>query len=154
MATQTPNPDIPSDIQSLLEIFEASLAEVRFPDVDLGTLRALVADVEARATEVARLDEQVRVARQALDDAQGELRKAARRGLAYARVYAEDNPALSGALEGVSLDDARRREREPKKPGRKRRGPGKGAAERADGPEAGQKVTAELPFAEAKSEAA
>lgn len=140
MGTET-NAAIPADIQELLDVFAKSLSDVRFPDVDGAALESLAAAVRGHATELAQLGEKVRAAQQALETAQLELRKAARRGLAYARVFAEGNPALSEKLAGLSLDDG---DAPADKPARKRPGRPPKADRAAKG--AGKKAAAEQPL--------
>src|SRR5690606_18703229 len=124
------------------------LGDLQFPDVDLERLGVLAGQVRERAAEVARLSEEVRVAREELDQAQDELRKTARRGLAYARVYAEGDGALSEQLDALALG----KEPDADAPARKRRGRGKARASGSDragkdaAKDAAREPTGELPF--------
>ena len=102
-------PVVPLSVQALLDLFATSLADVRFADVDAKSLARIAADVEAAAQAEA-------VARSALDAAQVVLQEKqeallllAQRALAYARVYAENDPTLSGSLEALTLPRATRR---------------------------------------------
>jgi hypothetical protein len=144
MATDSKVAPIPSDIEEFIEFFAEHLGGLQFPDVDLDTLGALAGQVRERAAEVARLNEQVRAAREELDRAQEALRKTARRGLAYARVFAEGDGELSAELGGLALG----REQSADQPVRKRRGPGKARAAASEpAKEPAREATAELPFA-------
>ncbi len=90
-------------VQALLDLFATSLADVRFADVDAKALARSAAEVEAaaQAEAVARLA--LDAAHVALQDKQEALLLQAQRALAYARVYAENDPTLSGSLETVGL---------------------------------------------------
>ncbi|GAB4570557.1 MAG: hypothetical protein Tsb0020_25410 [Haliangiales bacterium] len=146
---------IPADIAAFLSVFDEHLSELSFPDVDGELLRRQVAEVSRESDALARLSEQLREQRQAVERAEATLRRLAERGLAYAKVYADGDPALSAALDELSLGAA-----PASKPSRKRRGRGKGKAKAAgeagevgevgDGKAGdGRAATAELPFARA-----
>ncbi len=96
-------------VQALLDLFATSLADVRFADVDGPSLARCAADVEAaaQAEVVARcaLD----AAHLALQEKQEALLQRAQRALAYARVYADSDPALAASLEAIGLPRATRR---------------------------------------------
>ena len=100
--TLSDNP-IPSSIQTLLEIFESELASVKFPDVDKKVLDAAAEVVKARAEEVARAEATLDAARAALLESQDGLLQKGQRALAYARIFAEENPELSARLDTVQL---------------------------------------------------
>ena len=100
---------IPPPIQTLLDLFTTTLADVRFADVDGQTLARCAAGVEATADAVAAAQAALDVAREALRDKQDVLLREAQRALAYARVYAESDEALSKRLEAVTLPRATRR---------------------------------------------
>ena len=99
--------------ESLLSIFQTTLAEVRFGDIDATSLTRAAADVEAAAGVVA-------TAQAALDDARRQLASCdealtvhATRALAYARVYAETDPALRQQVDAITLPRAPRRGKNP-----------------------------------------
>ena len=102
---------IPQPIQALLDVFSTALADVRFADVDAQALARSASDVEAAADVVATAQSALDAARQALDERQDALFVQAQRALAYARVYAETDEALSTQLDAVSLPRAVRRSR-------------------------------------------
>jgi multidrug efflux pump subunit AcrA (membrane-fusion protein) len=102
---------IPAPVRTLLDLFTTSLADVRFADVDGETLTRSAADVEAAAEAVAAAQLALDSALEALQERQDALLQRAQRALAYARVYAESDDALSGRLEAVSLPRALRRSR-------------------------------------------
>ena len=96
-------------VQALLDLFATSLADVRFADVDGPSLARCAAEVEAaaQAEVVARLA--LDAASAALQEKQEALLQRAQRALAYARVYAESDPALAASLEAIGLPRAARR---------------------------------------------
>ncbi len=102
---------IPAPIQTLVTLFTTSLADVRFADVDAPTLARLSADVEAAAEAAAAAQSALDVARDALQERQDALLLQAQRALAYARVYAEGDAALSQQLDTVNLPRPTRRAR-------------------------------------------
>jgi hypothetical protein len=102
---------IPPPIRTLLDLFATSLADVRFADVDGETLGRLAADVEAASEAVAAAQVALDAAQQVLHQKQEALLQRAQSALAYARVYAESDEALSTQLDGVSLPRSPRRAR-------------------------------------------
>jgi hypothetical protein len=102
---------IPAPIQTLLDLFTTALADVRFADVDGQTLASSAAEVEVAARSVAAAQAALDGAREALQVRQDALLQKAQRALAYARVYAESDEALSQKLDAVSLPRAPRRPR-------------------------------------------
>jgi len=102
---------IPPPIQTLLDLFTTALADVRFADVDGQTLGRCAAEVESAAESVASAQAALDAAREALLLKQEVLLQRAQCALAYARVYAEGDEALSTRLDGVSLPRSMRRAR-------------------------------------------
>jgi hypothetical protein len=102
---------IPAPIQTLLELFATSLADVRFADVDGQTLGRCAAEVEAAAEGVAAAQAALDAVRETLRQKQDALLQMAQCALAYARVYAESDEALTSKLDGVSLPRSTRRPR-------------------------------------------
>ena len=100
--------EIPASVQTLLELFATSLADVRFADVDGHTLARFAADVEAAAETMTAAQAALDAAREALQDKQERLMQQAQRALAYARVYAENDATLSAQLDLVTLPRAAR----------------------------------------------
>jgi hypothetical protein len=92
---------ISSQIQAVLELFEGPLSELRFADIDAAALRRLAADVETAAGEVDAQQLALTRLRAALDEKQEQLLTQAQRALAYARVYAENDDALSARLAAI-----------------------------------------------------
>ncbi len=102
---------IPAPIQTLVQLFTTSLADVRFADVDGQTLGRCAAEVDSAAGAVASAQAVLDAAREALQLKQDILLQRAQSALAYARVYAENDEALSTQLDAVSLPRSMRRPR-------------------------------------------
>jgi hypothetical protein len=102
---------IAAPIQTLLDLFATSLADVRFADVDGPSLARYAAAVDAAAERVAAAQLALDAARGVLQESQDALLAQAQRALSYARVYAEGDERLSAELEAVTLPRATRRSR-------------------------------------------
>ena len=102
---------IPAPIQSVLELFATSLADVRFADVDAEVLARVAGDVEEAAGILEAAQAALDAAREGLQEKQDALLQQAQRALAYARVYAETDESLSARLEAITLPRAPRRSR-------------------------------------------
>ncbi len=94
---------ISNQIQAALELFEGTLGEVRFADIDAKTLARAAADVNDVATRVAAAQVALDSARAALDERQNALLEQVQRALAYARVYAENDEGLRRRLDAIRL---------------------------------------------------
>lgn len=114
---------IPSRVRDILALFEGPLADARFGDLDAGALDELAARVRDRAREVDDARASLDAAHAALEEARAILSRRAEQGLAYAKVFAEGDPALAADL--ASLDG----EPELRAPRRARK---KNGAERGD----------------------
>lgn len=93
-------------VQAVLDLFQGPLADVRFADVDAAGLASVAAEVESAAAAVARQESQLSDLRQSLTERQDALLVLAQRALAYARVYAEHDEALTEQLARISLPRA------------------------------------------------
>jgi hypothetical protein len=102
---------IPPPVQSLLDLFATSLAEVRFGDVDAKTLASAAADVQAAAAIVTGAQSALDEARRTLHELEEALLQNAHRAAAYARVYAENDAALSERVSAIALPRPTRRAR-------------------------------------------
>lgn len=100
---------LPTSVRYLAELFADALAAVKFPDVDAAALASSVARVDAMATDVARLEEELAKAKQNVDAARDDLLRMSARAHAYARVFAEDDEGLRARLEAITLPRARPR---------------------------------------------
>jgi hypothetical protein len=106
MTVQDP---VAAPIRALLELFVGELALVKFPELDAEVLRDAAGQVSSRSEALARAEAAVERARVELGEAQETLQQKAQRALAYARIYAEDQPELAGKLEDITLPRAQRR---------------------------------------------
>ena len=93
-------------VQAVLELFQGPLADQRFADVDAAGLLNLAGAVEQSAAAVAEQEASLSELRQTLADRQDSLLLLAQRALAYARVYAEHDDALSEQLARIALPRA------------------------------------------------
>jgi hypothetical protein len=93
-------------VQAVLELFKGPLSDVRFADVDAAGLANLAAEVEGAASAVAQQEAQLNELRQTLAERQDALLLLAQRAVAYARVYAEHDEALSEQLANITLPRA------------------------------------------------
>ena len=93
-------------VQAVLDLFQGPLADVRFADVDAAGLASVAAEVESAAAAVARQEAQLSELRQSLTERQDALLVLAQRALAYARVYAEHDEALTEQLARIALPRA------------------------------------------------
>ena len=102
---------IPSPVRTIVDLFSSDLADVRFGDVDAKTLASLASEVEAAAEALASAQALLDDARSKLQERQDVLLHQAQRALAYARVYAAADDALSARIEAISLPRPARRAR-------------------------------------------
>jgi hypothetical protein len=98
-------------IQTILDLFATDLAEVRFADLDAKALERVATDVKSAADVVASAELALEAARAALQEKQDALLQHTQRALAYARVYAENDEAMSVRLEAITLPRPTRRSR-------------------------------------------
>jgi ElaB/YqjD/DUF883 family membrane-anchored ribosome-binding protein len=89
-------------LDSLMDFFRAELASVQFPGVDAKVLDAASTRIEAALATVRRAESELDAARAALAAAQDDAQQKAQRALAYARVYAQDDPALLARLDALT----------------------------------------------------
>jgi hypothetical protein len=89
---------IRADLRAILDLFTSELREIAFPGVDAAVLRKHADEVKARARDLERARQALDAARAALDERTQSLAALASRALAYARIYAADQPALAARL--------------------------------------------------------
>jgi hypothetical protein len=102
---------IPPPVQAVLDLFATDLADVRFGDLDAPALARIAGEVQAASEVVVAAQLALDVARGALHERQEMLIQQAQRALAYARVYAESDVALTARLDAITLPRASRRAR-------------------------------------------
>jgi hypothetical protein len=108
--------------RSVLELYSTALADVRFPDLDLASLRELAGQVRDAQHDVDDLEAQLRHANERVAEQNAALQVRAERALSYARIYAEGNAELTAqiaAIQGAPTSDSSA----PKRRGRARRPP-------------------------------
>lgn len=94
---------ISAQVKELLSIFRDDLSGVAFPDVSQKILEELVEQVRTKTAELDEANARAAAARDALDASQNELLQKCVRGLAYAKVYAEDREELLDKLSSINL---------------------------------------------------
>jgi hypothetical protein len=90
-------------VQAVVTLFEGPLAGVRFADVDAAGLSKLAAEVTGAASELERQEAALTQLRQDLAQRQEALLSLAQQALAYARIYAEGDEALTAELNAIAL---------------------------------------------------
>lgn len=98
--------ELPPLVREVLAVFEDELSEVRFGDVDAERLREVAARVRAAELEVEEARVRLDAARRLHDDELAGLSALAQRALAYARIYAEGDPALADRLAPLGAPEA------------------------------------------------
>lgn len=120
------DPVVPPALLALHAIFTSALQDLRFGNFDESVLGAAIAQVGARADAVAAAEAALAEARAGLAQAQDELLHTGQRALAYARIYAEDDPELSERLLSLAATlGGRDTPAAAKEPVRRRGRPGK-----------------------------
>jgi hypothetical protein len=98
-----PMSPIPPPVQAVLDLFDRELAEVRFGDVDAKRLSALASEVQSAAVALEAHEATTAKLRAALAERQETLLQQAQRALAFARIYAEEDAALSAKVAEITL---------------------------------------------------
>jgi hypothetical protein len=134
---------IPTTVQEVLDLFEGELAHMKFGDLEEAVLAKASQEVVLAAEAAEKAEATLTAARAVLAEQQESLLKKAQRALAYLRVYAEGDAALSARLEQITLPRPLRRsskvegaesDKSPPPAAERRRGrPRKGAYSPADG---------------------
>jgi hypothetical protein len=88
----------PALARQVLELYAEALRDVRFPDLDLALLEEAREALLVSQLEVERSEAQLQAARVELEAKSDALHTKAERALAYARVFALGDPALSARL--------------------------------------------------------
>lgn len=104
-----PQNAISDPLKALLGLFDGDLRELKFPDVDAQVLTTTARAVVAAAESVAEAEAALEAAREELQRHQDALLHKAQRALAYARVYAEEQPELLEKLALITLPRPPRR---------------------------------------------
>lgn len=91
-------------LDSLLHVFETTLADVPFPDVSGGSLREAQDAVLDKSDAVKAAEAALAAARESEREARIAFEKLGKRALAYAQVYADGNEALVAKLADIARD--------------------------------------------------
>ncbi len=108
MAPSSPSP-LSDSLKALLGLFESDLRDLKFPDVDAELLADTARAVLAAAEEVAEAESTLDAARTELQRRQEALLQKGQRALAYARVWAEEQPEVLEKLALINLPRPPRR---------------------------------------------
>ena len=96
-------------LETLLELFKTDLRDLKFPDVDAERLSEAAGAVFAAAEDVSAAEAVLDSARAELQRNQEALLQKGQRALAYARVWAEEQPELLEKLALIHLPRPGRR---------------------------------------------
>jgi hypothetical protein len=103
-------------LQAVVALFRGPLQTVRFADIDAVGLSNLAAEAESAASEVEAQEAKLTQLRQALVQKQEALLGLAQQALAYARIYAEGDEALTAELNDIALPRATKPRKAAAKP--------------------------------------
>jgi hypothetical protein len=98
---------VPPLARAVLDVFRDALADVRFPDVDRATLEESEAELLAAQIALEAAEFELERARASVAERSASLTSRAQRALAYAKVFAEDDPVLRDRLDSLSAPRAR-----------------------------------------------
>ena len=145
-------------LQAVVALFRGPLQTVRFADIDAVGLSNLAAEAESAASEVEAQEAKLVQLRHALAQKQEALLGLAQQALAYARIYAEGDEALTAELNDIALPRATKPRKAAAKPlvGRDSAEPTAEAAPRSEGPaeESSSAAAAAAPNSDESAEAA
>lgn len=148
MSSNHPGSDpVTPAICSLIDAFGVHPESLCFPGVDHESLAADAQAVREAAQLLAQREQALAEARAQLDEHRQRLQARAVRGLAYARVYAQDDEALAERLASIELSPKRSAPRRAKKAPRRPR-------TRRTKPAVADESVTELPFSADEAPAA
>jgi hypothetical protein len=102
MSSTSPKRDpLPPFCRDVLQLYTEALAEVRFPDLDLGSLQASAEQVRSAQLAVERVEAKLETARAQLQEQLDAMTGRAERALAYAQVFARTDPTLQARVDQV-----------------------------------------------------
>jgi hypothetical protein len=107
-------------VRQVIELYAETLPQARFPDLDLEVLQAERDKLHVAQLALERAEAELAEAQATLDAAAAALEVKAERALAYARVYASGDAALSARLADFSRKKPER-EGEPATPRKRKR---------------------------------
>ena len=94
---------VPKGVRRVLTLFDEELSAVAFPDVSRASLQRAEEALQRATAEQRELETHLAAATEAVAAAQAALEQHAARALAYARVYAEGDPALAEKVAALAL---------------------------------------------------
>ena len=115
----------PMFARQVIELYADALSEVRFPDLDLDTLRSARDELQSAQLQLDAIESEMQRSRSAVEAQAVALDALADRALAYARVYAGQDGALATRIADMGRKRAapassgaapKRRGRAPKSP--------------------------------------
>ncbi|HEX2731107.1 MAG TPA: hypothetical protein VHM70_05865 [Polyangiaceae bacterium] len=92
---------MPSSITLVVALFERRREALRFPNIDAESLRAQLERVERLRVEAVEALARWESARVASEQSESELHEMSKRAVAYARVFATDDPTLASELDAI-----------------------------------------------------
>ena len=98
---------VPPGASALLALFEER-SDLKFPDLDVDVLRGAMVEVDDAFADVTAVEAQLEEARERLARRQDAFLAKAQKALAYAKVFAEEDPALADRLSQVILPRSRK----------------------------------------------
>lgn len=101
--TETPLDPIPTPVRAVIDLYQQELAGLTFPGLDAKVLEGAEKTVRDRTRALEKARAALEAARADLEGAQNGLLAHARKGLAYAQVFAEADPSLSETIAAIKL---------------------------------------------------
>jgi hypothetical protein len=122
MSSTSPKRDpLPPFCREVLQLYTEALGDVRFPDLDLGSLQASAEQARAAQLAVERVEAKLEIARAQLQEQLDAMTSSAERALAYAQVFARTDPKLQARVDQVGGVPANAASAEPRAKRRARR---------------------------------
>jgi hypothetical protein len=90
-------------VADFLSLYQEEFSTITFPDISKEILDDLAEKVKQKASDLDEANAMAAAAKEALENSQNELLQKCLRGLAYAKVYAEDRDELLEKLSKVTL---------------------------------------------------
>jgi hypothetical protein len=109
---------VPPFARAVLELYAEALPSVRFPDMDLSVLESAADDLRAAQVELEQIEAELAQARATLLSQAEQLNARCQRALAYARVFAETDPALNARVAALGETGSSAAQTAPKRRGR------------------------------------
>jgi hypothetical protein len=113
---------IPMSTRRLIDLF-SEVSALSFPGVNAGTLAERAEEARRAATRVQEVLETLEKARSELDAAQKDLAEHAERALAYARIYAAEEPVLLEELDTMKLRSEKKTKPRPRRTPKEKKEP-------------------------------